>query len=368
VPEAEVTGGPDGSSATSGPENGSSGSPSSDLPGEAPMDPLSSDPATAQGSGGTLGPVASVGATVGSIVEPGEGIDTEAHGGAVPTVDGSTVSRVGDVAEGTGTSTAEGETANDPFAPVVPMGSGSSAVAEPVAPVSPSPRDTSDDQQPSDVLGSQNEGDPFAQEDAAHQPGVPERGTPEFSRFAQKAYASRFSETEDIRSLWQEAAAGQPNNRSGFDRARDNFWAAVRDEENPRADTVRGILEEAGIDLSGRGAPSLEMGRDPHEDERLLGEFKEGSADRAIDDPTVARMRDLPDDRREYRLSAIAAVDIDHAMPASVAAHNGDPTKWLDPSNLQFMFGDDNRWFKGAKVFPSATATPKPVPEPGEGG
>jgi hypothetical protein len=42
-------------------------------------------------------------------------------------------------------------------------------------------------------------------------------------------------------------------------------------------------------------------------------------------------------------------------MPASIAAKdekNPDPTKWLDPYNLQFMFGDDNRWFKGAKVFP----------------
>jgi hypothetical protein len=187
------------------------------------------------------------------------------------------------------------------------------------------------------------------------QDNVPERGTPEFSLFAQKAYASRFGDTEAIRLLWLEASKGQPDNRSGFNAARDKFWAAVRDENDPRADLVRAILEQAGIDLSGGGAPSLLQSRDPDRDKGFLGEFKKLSSDRAIDE-TVARMRDLPDKKREYRLSAMHTVDIDHAMPASIAAKdekNPDPTKWLDPYNLQFMFGDDNRWFKGAKVFPS---------------
>jgi hypothetical protein len=132
----------------------------------------------------------------------------------------------------------------------------------------------------------------------AAQGNVPERGTPEFLLFAQKAYAGRFGETEAIRSLSQEAAAGQPNNRSGFNEARDKFWAAVRDENDPRAQVVRGILDEAGIDLSGDGPPSL----------------------------TLSGVHD--------------AVDIDHVWPASVPPKDEkdpDPTKWLDPDNLQLM-------------------------------
>ena len=62
------------------------------------------------------------------------------------------------------------------------------------------------------------------------------------------------------------------------------------------------------------------------------------------------RGRNLTAEQRVVRETAERALDIDHAFPAAKAAKdaaNPQPQKWLDPANLQFMFGDDNRWHKG---------------------
>src|SRR5262249_10520241 len=94
-------------------------------PGTAPMDPLSSDPATARGSGGRLGLVGAAGVTAARpMVEPGDGGDPQESGEAVPVVGGFAGSAVGEAVGAPATdSTVESEGSIDPFAPVAMGGS-----------------------------------------------------------------------------------------------------------------------------------------------------------------------------------------------------------------------------------------------------
>jgi hypothetical protein len=131
------------------------------------------------------------------------------------------------------------------------------------------------------------------------------------SKAAQKAFASRFSETPALKKIWEQAAQDLPKTPEGFANARSNFWKIVNEGTSAEAKTVRDILDKAGYELQGgQNAPLLKMkGWDP-------------KATREVTD---------------RRLS------VDHADPKSVA-----PDKTLDSSNLQFMTGRDNS-FKGTK-------------------
>ena len=51
--------------------------------------------------------------------------------------------------------------------------------------------------------------------------------------------------------------------------------------------------------------------------------------------------------QRAARQTTERTLDVDHAYPAARATLEKQPEKWLDAANLQFMFGDDNRWHKG---------------------
>ena len=80
------------------------------------------------------------------------------------------------------------------------------------------------------------------------------------SQFAQKAFASRFSETPALKKLWEQAAQGLANSPAGFAEARSNFWQLVNSGTSSEAATVRSILKEAGYELQGgSNAPLLKM-------------------------------------------------------------------------------------------------------------
>lgn len=130
-----------------------------------------------------------------------------------------------------------------------------------------------------------------------------------FSKAAQKAFASRFSETPALKQIWEEAAQNLPNTPAGFAEARGNFWRIVNNGKSAEAETVRKILQEAGYELQGGNtAPMLKM---EGWDKRLTREIT---------------------DRR---------LTIDHADPKSAALE-----KTQDSRNLRFMTQRDNS-FRG---------------------
>jgi RHS repeat-associated protein len=133
----------------------------------------------------------------------------------------------------------------------------------------------------------------------------PPAGASEFSRFAQRAFAGNFDQTEALRTLWNEAARGKPSTREGFAQAREAFWRSVNTGTGENAATVRGILREAGYELQGgSNAPLRSMtGWDPRDTREIA-------------------------DRR---------LSIDHADPQSVSSGT-----ILNPSNLRFMTQRDN--------------------------
>lgn len=130
-----------------------------------------------------------------------------------------------------------------------------------------------------------------------------------FSKAAQKAFASRFSETPALKQIWEQASQNLPNTPAGFAQARENFWQIVNNGTSAEAETVRNILKEAGYELqSGKNAPMLKM---------------QGWDKRATREIT---------DRR---------LTIDHADPKSAAVD-----KTQDSKNLRFMTQRDNS-FRG---------------------
>jgi hypothetical protein len=130
-----------------------------------------------------------------------------------------------------------------------------------------------------------------------------------FSKAAQKAFASRFSETPALKQIWEQAAQNLPNTPAGFAQARENFWQVVNNGTSAEAETVRKILQEAGYELQGgKSAPMLKM---QGWDKRVTREIT---------------------DRR---------LTIDHADPKSAAVD-----KTQDSKNLRFMTQRDNS-FRG---------------------
>jgi hypothetical protein len=85
----------------------------------------------------------------------------------------------------------------------------------------------------------------------------------------QRAFASPFSETPALKTTWERAAVGLPNNPEGFRRARRRFWRAVNSGASPEAKEVGNIVREAGYELQdGTNAPLLTL-RGPVTDRRL---------------------------------------------------------------------------------------------------
>jgi hypothetical protein len=129
------------------------------------------------------------------------------------------------------------------------------------------------------------------------------------SSMAQRALASRFSETPALKSLWEQASRDLPNTKVGFATARSNFWEVVNNGTSRDAQTVRNILREAGYQLQGGSlAPMNQM---------------EGWDNRTSREVT---------DRR---------LTIDHA-----GSQGATPDRTLDPENLRFMSQRDNS-FRG---------------------
>ena len=106
------------------------------------------------------------------------------------------------------------------------------------------------------------------------------------------------------------------------------------------------MLDAAGLVLSGTGAPTLRLeSAVTYEsvDPRRIEVEKRLHEERAVNRPS----KPLTDKQRAYRDRVSRSLDIDHAVPASRAAADGQPFAWLAAANLQFMFGDDNRYHKG---------------------
>jgi hypothetical protein len=139
--------------------------------------------------------------------------------------------------------------------------------------------------------------------------GTARSNSEEFSRFAQTAFASRFSESLCLQNLWNQASLGLPNTPDGFAKARANFWTLVNSSWSTDAGTVRAIIMAAGYELqTGNNAPLLNS--------------------RGWDRKAT---RELTDRR----------LTIDHADPKSV-----EPGQTLNSSNLRFMSQRDNS-FRG---------------------
>jgi len=81
-----------------------------------------------------------------------------------------------------------------------------------------------------------------------------------FSKFAQKAFASNFSETQAIKAVWEKAASGEQDNKKGFAKAREKFWNSVNNSTDKDSETIRKVLQAAGYELQkGSNAPLLSM-------------------------------------------------------------------------------------------------------------
>ncbi len=198
---------------------------------------------------------------------------------------------------------------------------------------------------------------------------MPALGTKQFAAFAQRAYSRRFSETKAVRELWKQArfygGDDPPNSRPGFNRVRDRFWTLVRDVENANGQIVKAILEEAGFDLSGSGAPTLKLSARSAPPATRTGLTASDIGARMLKETAIDRRgKNLTAKQRAVRQRTERALDVDHAYPAARATKeaakaaeeaakagkapvNPQPQMWLDAANLQFMFGDDNRWHKG---------------------
>lgn len=143
----------------------------------------------------------------------------------------------------------------------------------------------------------------------AERPFLPEMALIEDTRMAQKAFASRFSETPVLRDLWNEAARDVPNTSRGFDAARAKFWKSINNGTSKNAQDARKILRQMGYELQGgSNAPLLKM---------------KGW------------------DKRATRELADRILNVEHADPQSL-----NPARRLDSSNLRFMSGRDNS-FRG---------------------
>jgi hypothetical protein len=183
------------------------------------------------------------------------------------------------------------------------------------------------------------------------QPPAP--GTKEFSLYAQRAFAGRFSDTPAVRDLWEEARRfggnDPPPSRDGFNRVRDRFWRLMRDDTSKNGQIVRAILKEAGFDVGGEGAPRLNLERKPSASVTRTGLTAADIGARMLKETAIDRDgRQLTPEQRAVRDDAERSLDIDHAYPAARAVKDlGNPEMWLDAANLQFMGGDDNRWHKG---------------------
>jgi hypothetical protein len=200
---------------------------------------------------------------------------------------------------------------------------------------------------------------------ATELPEAPALGTAEFSSYAQRSYTGRFADTPAVGRLWKRASHDQPNSREGFNRSRDRFWNLVHDDSEASQDTtsnsvqeirndarvVSAILELAGFDLSGEGAPKLRLESDPKID---TASVKYAAIhDRIHKEANIPtrKGRPLSNAERARREVVYRSLDIDHRIPASYAKGMSDETKsrlklWLKAQNLQFMFGDDNRFHK----------------------
>lgn len=130
-------------------------------------------------------------------------------------------------------------------------------------------------------------------------------GGEEFPGFAQGAFASRFSATPCLKTLWERAALGSPDTPEGFVSARREFWRLVNSSGSADAESVRAIIVTAGYELqSGTNAPLLKLQNWDHRTSRELS------------------------DRR---------LTIDHADPQSATRK-----QTLSSSNLRFMSQRDN--------------------------
>jgi hypothetical protein len=179
----------------------------------------------------------------------------------------------------------------------------------------------------------------------------PESKREEFSKFAQRAFAGRFSTTAAINALWLEAQEGKPDSRRGFNGARDKFWALVR-RDSRDAQTVRAVLEAAGFDLAGDGAPRLRDDLLPADAGPSAGPAYEAVSERLRRESSSRRRTPLTPEERPHRRLVQGRLEIDHAFPGNYKGKppGGKPVparRWLNPENLQFMLGDDNEWHKG---------------------
>jgi len=211
------------------------------------------------------------------------------------------------------------------------------------------------DQLPSSLVGSERreESERWNDMEKEETAAVAEGGE-RFARYAQEAFKEAFAETPAILRLWENAKVDsegkeRANSRAGFDAARDKFWDLVRDPENKDGQVVQKILKEAGFAFGDGRAPALVAEIKPTDPEKAVKFTKQEIVQRL----EAHKKKPMNDERREYRLGVSLALDIDHANPASLSH------QWLDPQNLQFMFGDDNRFHKGNRYGADGKRIPK---------
>jgi hypothetical protein len=138
-------------------------------------------------------------------------------------------------------------------------------------------------------------------------------------RTAEKlSFRNDFSKVPAIKAVWEKAAAGRDPNLDGFKAARASFWRQVNSGKSPDAQAIATMIRDAGWVLA--------------TEDRAPRPQVERFAKSAQADPAVARAIDK------------FALEIDHIDPKSRS-----PELMLDPSNLRFMPGPDNRqrgnWF-----------------------